>query len=103
MIMIRAAIAASSPCAGPIETLSTVIITNSLTPAPPGNNDAKPITIAKLMAAVAVAYNSGVDGNGAELGIAEINMKNSVYSTPIVANGVLYISNKTHLFAIAND
>ena len=36
-------------------------------------------------------------------GIAEINMKNSVYSTPIVANGVLYISNKTHLFAIAND
>ena len=32
--------------------------------------------------------------------IAEINMGNSVYSTPIVANGVLYIANKTHLFAI---
>ena len=25
---------------------------------------------------------------------------NSVYSTPVVANGVLYISNKTMLFAI---
>ena len=32
--------------------------------------------------------------------IAEINMANSVYSTPIVANGVLYIANRTHLFAI---
>ena len=32
--------------------------------------------------------------------IAEINMGNSVYSTPIVANNVLYIANKTHLFAI---
>jgi len=33
----------------------------------------------------------------------EINMGNSVYSTPIVANGVLYIANKTHLFAIAQE
>ena len=32
-----------------------------------------------------------------------INMGNSVYSTPIVANGVLYISNRTHLFAIAAE
>jgi outer membrane protein assembly factor BamB len=32
--------------------------------------------------------------------LGEINMGNSVYSTPIVANGVLYISNKDHLFAI---
>ncbi|MEM1304531.1 MAG: PQQ-binding-like beta-propeller repeat protein, partial [Planctomycetota bacterium] len=30
----------------------------------------------------------------------EINMGNSVYSTPIVADNVLYISNRTHLFAI---
>lgn len=30
----------------------------------------------------------------------EIEMGNSVYSTPIVANNVLYISNRTHLFAI---
>jgi outer membrane protein assembly factor BamB len=30
----------------------------------------------------------------------EINMGNSVYQTPIVANNVLYIANKTHLFAI---
>jgi hypothetical protein len=29
-------------------------------------------------------------------------MGNSVYSTPIVAKNVLYISNKSHLFAIAN-
>ncbi|MCA9246033.1 MAG: PQQ-binding-like beta-propeller repeat protein [Planctomycetales bacterium] len=35
--------------------------------------------------------------------IAEINMGNSVYSTPIVAKNVLYIANKTHLFAIAPD
>ncbi|MCC7476051.1 MAG: PQQ-binding-like beta-propeller repeat protein [Pirellulales bacterium] len=33
----------------------------------------------------------------------EINMGNSVYSTPIVAGNVLYISNKTHLFAIAPE
>lgn len=32
-----------------------------------------------------------------------MDMGNSVYSTPIVANGVLYIANKTHLFAIAAD
>ena len=32
--------------------------------------------------------------------LAEINMGSSVYSTPVVANGVLYISNKDHLFAI---
>ena len=28
-------------------------------------------------------------------------MANSVYSTPIVANGMLYIANKDHVFAIA--
>jgi outer membrane protein assembly factor BamB len=33
----------------------------------------------------------------------EINMSNSVYSTPIVANNVLYIADRTHLFAIAPD
>ena len=32
--------------------------------------------------------------------IAELDMLNSVYSTPIVANGVMYIANKTHVFAI---
>ncbi len=32
-----------------------------------------------------------------------INMGNSVYSTPIVANGILYIANRTHLFAISPD
>lgn len=32
--------------------------------------------------------------------IAEIDMRNSVYSTPIVSHNTLFISNKTHLFAI---
>jgi outer membrane protein assembly factor BamB len=32
--------------------------------------------------------------------VAEINMLNSVYSTPIMANGVMYIANKDHIFAI---
>jgi hypothetical protein len=33
----------------------------------------------------------------------DLNMGNSVYSTPIVAGNVLYIANKSHLFAIANE
>lgn len=32
-----------------------------------------------------------------------INMESSVYSTPVVANNVLYISSRTHVFAIAKD
>ena len=32
--------------------------------------------------------------------LAEINLGNSVYTTPVVADNVLYIANKTHLFAI---
>jgi outer membrane protein assembly factor BamB len=35
--------------------------------------------------------------------IAVVDMGNSVYSTPIVANGVLYIANNSHLFAIYPD
>ncbi len=35
--------------------------------------------------------------------VAEIEMGNSVYSTPIVANNTLFIANKTHLFAISSD
>jgi outer membrane protein assembly factor BamB len=35
--------------------------------------------------------------------ISEINMGNSVYSTPVVANNTLFIANKTHLFAIQAD
>jgi outer membrane protein assembly factor BamB len=33
--------------------------------------------------------------------LGEINMGNAVYTSPVVANNVLYIANKTHLFAIA--
>jgi outer membrane protein assembly factor BamB len=33
--------------------------------------------------------------------VQEINMGNSVYTTPVVANGVLFIANRTHVFAIA--
>jgi outer membrane protein assembly factor BamB len=32
--------------------------------------------------------------------IGEINMGNSVYSTPIAVGDTLYIANKSHLFAI---
>ncbi len=35
--------------------------------------------------------------------LSEINMGNSVYSTPVVANNILYIANKSHLFAIEHD
>jgi outer membrane protein assembly factor BamB len=35
--------------------------------------------------------------------LSEINMENSVYSTPVAANGVLYISNRKRLFAIAEE
>jgi outer membrane protein assembly factor BamB len=35
--------------------------------------------------------------------LSEVNMNNSVYTTPVVANNVLYIANKTHLFAIAGE
>jgi outer membrane protein assembly factor BamB len=35
--------------------------------------------------------------------LEEINMGNSVYSTPVVANGVLFIANRTHVFAIASE
>ena len=33
--------------------------------------------------------------------LSEVNMGGPVYSTPIVANGVMYIGTQTHLFAIA--
>ncbi|MEM7234745.1 MAG: PQQ-binding-like beta-propeller repeat protein [Planctomycetota bacterium] len=35
--------------------------------------------------------------------IAEMNMDNSVYSTPVAAKGVLYINNRTTLYAISKD
>ena len=33
--------------------------------------------------------------------IGEINMGSSVYSTPVPANGVLYISNRNQLYALS--
>jgi hypothetical protein len=33
--------------------------------------------------------------------LAEMNMASSVYSTPVPANGVLFISNRNQLFALA--
>ena len=33
----------------------------------------------------------------------EINMLNSVYSTPVVASNVIYLTNRTHLFALAKE
>ena len=35
--------------------------------------------------------------------MSEINMDNSVYSTAVASDGVLYIGNRTHLFAIAEE
>ena len=41
---------------------------------------------------------------GRELEIlTEINMGNSVYSTPIAVGDTLYIANKSHLFAIREN
>ncbi|HEX7447428.1 MAG TPA: PQQ-binding-like beta-propeller repeat protein, partial [Pirellulales bacterium] len=40
------------------------------------------------------------DDNGDRQPLHQIDMGNSVYSTPVVANNVLYVSNKSHLFAI---
>jgi outer membrane protein assembly factor BamB len=34
--------------------------------------------------------------------VNEVDMGNSVYSTPVVANNTLFIANKTHVFAIQN-
>jgi outer membrane protein assembly factor BamB len=34
--------------------------------------------------------------------IAEMNMGSSVYSTPVPANGALFIVNRNQLFALAN-
>ena len=42
------------------------------------------------------------DGGEMKPYYGEVNMGNSVYSTPIVADNVLYIANRTHLFAIEN-
>ncbi|MGH2628127.1 MAG: PQQ-binding-like beta-propeller repeat protein, partial [Anaerolineales bacterium] len=35
--------------------------------------------------------------------ISEVNMDNAVYTTPVAANGVLYINNRTHLYALAES
>ena len=34
--------------------------------------------------------------------IGEVPMSSSVYSTPVVANNILFIADKDHLFAIEN-
>lgn len=35
--------------------------------------------------------------------LSEINVNDAVYGTPVAANGVLYIMNRTHLYAIGNE
>ncbi len=32
--------------------------------------------------------------------LSEVNLKAPVFSTPVVANGVMYVGSQTHLFAI---
>ena len=56
------------------------------------------VAIFKHSADPNVAMNQ--DGGDPVPALGEVNMGNSVYSTPIVADNVLYISNRTHLFAI---
>ncbi len=51
------------------------------------------VSVFKLSADPEVAMDDGEPHS-------EINMENSVYSTPIVANGTLFISNRSHVFAI---
>ena len=33
--------------------------------------------------------------------LTEVNMGNTVYSTPVLANGTLYIMTRSHIYAIA--
>lgn len=65
-----------------------------------GDEDGE-IAIFRHSADPAVAMKD--DGGEMKPYYGEISMENSVYSTPIIANNVLYIANRTHLFAIAGD
>ncbi|MEX2122233.1 MAG: PQQ-binding-like beta-propeller repeat protein [Pirellulales bacterium] len=56
------------------------------------------VSIFRLSADPDVAMQK--DDKGKYQPIAQVEMGNAVYSTPVVANNVLYIANKTHLFAI---
>jgi outer membrane protein assembly factor BamB len=49
---------------------------------------------------IAMPKREDENGEVKNLPLATISMFNSVYSTPVVANGVLYIENKDRLFAI---
>ncbi len=49
---------------------------------------------------VAMPKREDENGEVKNLPLQTISMYNSIYSTPVVANGVLYIGNKDHLFAI---
>jgi outer membrane protein assembly factor BamB len=57
------------------------------------------VSIFPLTADPAVALKKNEKGKPIPA-INMIEMGNAVYSTPVVANNVLYISNKDHLFAI---
>jgi hypothetical protein len=35
--------------------------------------------------------------------LSEVNVGGAVYSTPVAANGVLYLMNRTNLYAISNE
>jgi hypothetical protein len=35
--------------------------------------------------------------------LTEIEMQQEIYSTPVAADGVLYVATQTHLFAIGAD
>jgi outer membrane protein assembly factor BamB len=66
-----------------------------------GDEEGK-ISIFGLSSDPAVAMKKE-DGSDEYQPLYQIEMGNAVYSTPVVAKNVLYISNKSHLFAIANQ
>jgi outer membrane protein assembly factor BamB len=59
------------------------------------------IAVFKMSADPKVAMKG--DEDNPEPFYSEVNMGNAVYCTPIVANGVLYIANNDHVFAIAAE
>jgi hypothetical protein len=35
--------------------------------------------------------------------LSEVNLSAPIYSTPVVANGTMYVASQTHLYAIRGD
>jgi hypothetical protein len=64
-----------------------------------GDEEGK-VSIFRLSADPDVAMNKNADGVYEP--ISQVELGNAIFTTPVVANNVLYIANKTFLFAIAD-